>query len=347
MRACFWKRWGLGLVAAVVVAAWPMAAAAAVGHGSTAAGLAKLAASVGERAKVPLAPGHAEPGFMASVQGEVAGWSGGILALEGFRRLAAPLTAALGSGLGSFLPPGIARTAAGVVTELVSGAAFKVGMDAGQDLLTTGTVKKPDWLEVGGAAIGMVAGGMLGKPLGPIGEAIGSWLGWSLGENLAKNYRAGKGFSITQAFADIDVGRLVLQAVTAEGAALIAGPLVTTLFGLTGTAGTIASIAVQIGLSAGATVIARKIGDELFGPEKEADGSAAKDGAQGAEARPAADAPPAAGDLPALEKAAQDAYRRFVVASRSTGTGQAGLTRALADYRAAQQRLATARSASN
>lgn len=300
------------------------AAVAAVGHGSTSANLAKLAAGVSQK---PAAPRGGE-NIASSVGGQAAGWSGGILALEGFRRLAAPLTSALGSGLASFLPPGIARVAAGLVTEVASGAAFKMGMDAGQDLLTTGSVKKPDWLEVTGAAVGMVAGGLLGKPLGPIGEAIGSWLGWSLGENLAKQLRAGKGVSLTAAFKDIDVPRLALQAVTAEGAALVAGPLVTGVLGLTGTAGAIARIAVQIGLSAGASVIARKVGDELLGPEDDDKGEAA--------------APP--NDLPALERGAQDAYRRFVEASRNPATPQPTLSKTLADYRAARTRLDSARS---
>lgn len=284
----------------IAVLAAPLCAA--VGHGTTAANLARLTAGVEPKAKG------------ASAAGEAGGWAGGILALEGFRQLARPLTSLLGSGP-------VAR----IATELISGAAFKVGMDAGSDLLGSGTVRKPDWLEVGGAAAGMVVGGLLGKPLGPIGEAIGSWLGWSFGENLVKNYRAGKGWNLVEAAKSIDLPRLALQAVATEGAGLIARPLAGRVLGLGGAAGTIASIALQIGLTVGASAVASKIGDDLLGSEDEA--------------------PEAASQLPSLEAETQEAYRRFVAASRNPATGQPELAKALADYRSARSRLAAAKAA--
>lgn len=298
------------LLVVVLLVALASPGDAAVGHGSTGATLAKMTADL-------------KPGAAANTAGEAAGWSGGILALEGIRRLVKPLSTALSSGLASILPPGIARATAGIATELVSGAAFKVGMDAGTDLLTTGSVRKPDWLEVGAAAVGMVAGGLLGKPLGPIGEAIGSWLGWSLGENLVRNYRDGKGWDLFAAAKDIDLPRLALQAVATEGAGLLARPLVASVLGMGGAAGSIASIAVQIGLTVGAAVVARKVGDAVLGPEDEGDEK----------------------DLATLENDSRQAYRRFVEASRNPSAGQETLAKALSDYKSAQSALASAKAA--
>lgn len=310
---------------ALALAFLPAGVSAAVGHGTPAANLAKFASTVPVRAETAAAAGKAGAGELAGVTSQAAGWSGGILASEGLRRVTAPLTTAVSAGLASFLPSGIARTAGLLLGELVSGAAFKVGMDAGQDLAAEGRIKRPDWLEVGAAAAGMVIGGQLLKPfLGPIGEAIGSWVGWSLAENLVRQYRAGEGLSLIKAFGKIDVPRLALQAVSAEGAALVARPLMQGVLGLSGPLGLVAGLGLQIALTAGASVVANKIADSVLGPE---DDTARGEG------------------LPALERTSQDAYRRFVETSRSAGPGDARAGQALEEYRAAKSRFDSARAA--
>jgi hypothetical protein len=286
----------LGLILLLVLAVPPAAESAGFGHGSMSSRISELAAR------------------------EAGGWSGGILASEGAKRITAPISNAVSSGLASFLPPGLARTTAKVLGELVTGAAFKVGMDVGDDLAAGRAIQKPDWLEVGAAAAGMVIGGAVLRPfLGTFGDAIGGWIGWSLAENLVRQYRKGEGLDVVKAFGAIDVPRLALQAVSAEGALVLAKPLVQRVLGLSGPLGVVAGIGLQIALTAGASYVANRIADGLFGKRAE-------------------DEPLT--DLPALERSAQEAYRKFVEASRSNG---ADVSRAFAAYRDARARLDAAR----
>src|SRR5262245_49506028 len=106
----------LFLLAALLV--FPFDAGAAVGRGASGSGIARMVAHV------PAAPGAKLP--VPRAMGEAAGWTGGILALEGFRKLGEPLTRALASGLGKFLPGGAAGKLAGLATEFLGGAALKV-----------------------------------------------------------------------------------------------------------------------------------------------------------------------------------------------------------------------------
>lgn len=305
----------LALVAALACAP---RAHAAVGHGNLSASVTRLAATVPPRGERPAAPtGTGPASALSALRGEAATWGGGIVAAEGARRLTAPVSSALARGLASVLPSGIARTAGTVLAELVTGAAFKVGMDEGESLASTGRLKRLDWLEVGASAAGMVIGGHLLRPfLGPIGEALGGWLGWSLGETLVRQYRRGEGLSLTKALGDMDVPRLALQALAAEGALAVAAPLVKQAFGLGGPLGIVAGVGAQIALTAGASYVANKIADGVFGSRRDDQ------------------------DLPALEREARQAYERFVAASRGGGPG---LRKALDEYRAAASRLQAAR----
>ena len=305
------------LLAFIVLGGGP--AVAAVGHGVSGTSVAKFV----ESATKPGAPisrpgGH---GIMESIQSQAASWSGGILALEGFRKLASPITSAISAGLSKILPSGAATMVGRLTSEFISGAAFKVGMDASTGLLKTGQLKAPDWLEVGAAAAGMVLGGALLRPLGPIGEAIGSWVGWSLGENLVKNYRAGKGWNLFQAFQDIDVPRLAIQAVSAEGAGLVAQPLANALLGgiipMGGPLGLVAGLGIQIGITALASTVANRVADSLLGKSKDEEDDS----------------------VPALEERSKKAYAHFVLTSRSKGATDAETVQALGDYRAAKHKL--------
>ncbi|MBI4871358.1 MAG: hypothetical protein HY814_07300 [Candidatus Riflebacteria bacterium] len=189
---------------------------------------ASPAAPVDSRPASASAPGNpprapAESGlrrFGSDLAEDLSGRLPADFADEGIGRLTGGL-------LGSVLPGGVGH----FVGDLVGNFAWKVAYDAGTNVYGAATrgepLKKIDWGEAGAAALGAaVVGGALGAVLGPaLGGTVGVYVGWSLGTEILRELRAGRGFSLSRVLQRADILGSAVEGLAVAGAVALAGTL--------------------------------------------------------------------------------------------------------------------------
>lgn len=262
--------------------------------------------------------------------------SGAVVAYASAERITNGVAPAMVKVLERFVPRGVAAPLVSFVADGLGMMAFAGGMQFAQGVRATGSTKGGLAALETRALIAAGIGSAVGRRLlgalipGPIGGWVGSWLGWSLASGLANQSLNGRPLSLKSALSDIDLGRLMVQMLATEGAALFAPRLVGRLLGglPTGALGLVTDLASQVVFASVSSAVATAGYDAL----KHRGPGAARHG------KPASPETTVATDL-----AVRDSYELYIKAATDPKVATSQVQAAYDRYRSIRDRLATQR----